>query len=183
MILKILIIIQKIMSIFFLNYSFSIFNDQIPLINAFKDGLSCVIPIELSSLFLPSEFEMLFTGPHHISVELLKEITKYESGLSINDQRIKYLWEVLESFSEVELKKYLMFTTSCSRIPIYNKNFYIKISPLNNNISNPDNLLPISHTCFYTLNLPNYSTSEILKEKLIWAISHCDTLDLDFLNH
>lgn len=70
--------------------------------------------MDLSIIFNHSEFEILFTGQHHITIPLLKSITRYESGLSINENRIKLLWECLESFSETELKKYLMFITSCS---------------------------------------------------------------------
>lgn len=156
---------------------------QIPLVESFKNGLSEVIPMDLSIIFNPAEFEILFTGQHHITIPLLKSITKYESGLSANENRIKLLWECLESFNESELKKYLMFVTSCCKIPIYNRSFYIKICPLSNTVVNADNLLPVSHTCFYTLNLPNYSCLEVMKQKLLLAINQCETLDLDFLHH
>jgi hypothetical protein len=35
-----------------------------------------------------------------------------------------------------------------------------------------DYLLPRSHTCFFTLDLPNYSTYEILEEKLMYAMKN-----------
>jgi len=38
-------------------------------------------------------------------------------------------------------------------------------------VSDDKNSLPIAHICFGQIDLPNYSTKEILKEKLILAIT------------
>jgi E3 ubiquitin-protein ligase HERC2 len=45
--------------------------------------------------------------------------------------------------------------------------------------NNPDIALPTSHTCFFSLEVPKYSSFEILKEKLKYAISHCQAIDTD----
>ena len=37
--------------------------------------------------------------------------------------------------------------------------------------SNDTNSLPVAHTCFGQIDIPNYSAKEILKEKLIMAIT------------
>ncbi|KAH8584680.1 HECT domain-containing family [Cryptosporidium sp. chipmunk genotype I] len=42
-----------------------------------------------------------------------------------------------------------------------------------------DHLLPTSHTCFFQLELPAYSSKEILKEKLIYAITEGIAIDID----
>lgn len=39
--------------------------------------------------------------------------------------------------------------------------------------------LPRAHTCFFTLDLPPYETKEILKEKLLIAITFCGEVDDD----
>ena len=44
---------------------------------------------------------------------------------------------------------------------------------------NVDGHLPVSHTCFFQLDLPAYSTKEIMREKLVYAITHCQAIDLD----
>lgn len=44
-----------------------------------------------------------------------------------------------------------------------------------------DRYLPEAQTCFFTLSLPNYSSSEILREKLLQAITSCKAIDTDFL--
>jgi hypothetical protein len=40
--------------------------------------------------------------------------------------------------------------------------------------------LPRAHTCFFSLNLPRYSTREIMSTKLKYAILHCVEMDGDF---
>ena len=48
-------------------------------------------------------------------------------------------------------------------------------------INRPDMQMPTSSTCYFTLNLPNYSTYEILREKLRYVINNCSAIDADFL--
>lgn len=44
-----------------------------------------------------------------------------------------------------------------------------------------DRYLPEAQTCFFSLILPNYSTVEVLKEKLLQAITSCKAIDTDFM--
>jgi hypothetical protein len=45
---------------------------------------------------------------------------------------------------------------------------------------NPDLVFPRSDTCFFNLELPNYSSKEVLKQKLLTAIyTDADSLDAD----
>ncbi len=45
------------------------------------------------------------------------------------------------------------------------------IKPMLNN-RNPDQALPKADTCFFNIELPTYSTKEILKQKLLLAINY-----------
>ena len=40
--------------------------------------------------------------------------------------------------------------------------------------------LPVSHTCFFTIDIPKYSSADILYNKLIYAIRFCGEIDNDF---
>jgi len=42
-----------------------------------------------------------------------------------------------------------------------------------------DNYLPVSHTCFFSLELPAYSSKEIMAAKLRYAIYNCQAIDAD----
>ena len=39
--------------------------------------------------------------------------------------------------------------------------------------------LPTSQTCFFQIRLPNYTSQEVLAEKLRYAIKHCRSIDMD----
>lgn len=42
-----------------------------------------------------------------------------------------------------------------------------------------DESLPISHTCFFTIDLPQYSSFEVFRRNLLIAITFCSTIDGD----
>ena len=46
--------------------------------------------------------------------------------------------------------------------------------------NHPDISLPVSHTCFFTLDCPKYSSYEILYNKLLYGIRFCGEIDADF---
>jgi hypothetical protein len=46
--------------------------------------------------------------------------------------------------------------------------------------SQPNTRLPAATTCYFTLKLPNYTTVEVLKEKLRYVINNCAEIDADF---
>jgi hypothetical protein len=62
---------------------------------------------------------------------------------------------------------------------------------------NPDKTLPVcavvqalilscscsfqlSHTCFFELELPEYSSFDVLRQKIVYAITECEAIDTDF---
>lgn len=46
-------------------------------------------------------------------------------------------------------------------------------------VRRPDNNYPMSHTCFFILDLPNYSSPEKLHDRLLYAIHNCQDIDTD----
>ena len=47
----------------------------------------------------------------------------------------------------------------------------------------PDDYLPSAQTCFFSLALPAYSTRQILKDKLLFAIHNSPNMDADVRLH
>ena len=147
-------------------------------IQAIRNGLEQVIPIGLLKLLSWNELEMLVCGKPILDVELLKENTLY-SGCSENDELIKNFWKCLEEFTAEERASYLRFVWGRSRLPLSSKDF-----PMQHRISimshgNPDVALPTSHTCFFSIDIPRYTTYDIMKNKLKYAITHCQAIDTD----
>ncbi len=113
-------------------------------------------------------------GTSDFDVETLKNNTDY-SGYTATDSVVKYLWEVLKEFSPAEKSMFLKFVYGVSRLSDMSKFKQFNILRLDR--PNPDNSLPQAATCFATLKLPEYSSKEILKEKLMYAITNCLAID------
>ena len=147
-------------------------------IQSIRNGLEQVIPFGILKLLSWNELEMLVCGKPILDVELLKENTQY-NGCSENDKVIQNFWKCLEEFNAEERASYLRFVWGRSRLPLTSKDF-----PMQHRISikshgNPDLALPTSHTCFFSIDLPRYSSYEVLKNKLEYAITHCQAIDTD----
>ncbi len=46
--------------------------------------------------------------------------------------------------------------------------------------NHPDISMPVAHTCFFTIDLPEYSSYDILYKKLLYAIKFCGEIDGDY---
>ena len=43
-----------------------------------------------------------------------------------------------------------------------------------------DARLPTAHACFFSLHLPRYSSDEVLRRNLLYAVENCTALDGDY---
>jgi hypothetical protein len=156
-------------------------NDMVVVSLAVKAGLATQIPSDLICLLKWDELERMVCGNPHIDVNLLKEATEY-SSYSSNSQLIQWFWEIMNEYEEVERKAYLKFIWGRSRLPLSLGGFKTKMKITKYSISkskNADKYLPIAHTCFFSIDIPNYSSKEILRDKLSYAIFNCEAIDGD----
>lgn len=80
--------------------------------------------------------------------------------------------------SEDDKQLYLKFVNGRSKLPTDPSTFRkhkISRGPKNN----ADGRLPLSHTCFFEIDLPNYSSKEIMRKQLLIAIRFCGEIDTD----
>lgn len=90
--------------------------------------------------------------------------------------RYSDFWEILQALSPELKKKFLLFTTGSDRVPVGGMGeMTFKITRITNK---PDNL-PEAHTCFNQLVLPQYDSADVLREKLIIAISNAEGFGLE----
>ena len=143
-----------------------------------RKGIFDILDENLSSLLTPQDLEEYICGAPVINLQLLREKTRYHDYESDSPTIINF-WKALESFSEEEKSKYLRFVSGRCKLPDP-RNIIIdhKISLYRS--KNPDKRMPTSQTCYFTLNLPNYSSYEILREKLRYVINNCSSIDADF---
>ncbi|XP_076446588.1 ubiquitin-protein ligase E3A-like isoform X2 [Babylonia areolata] len=137
---------------------------------AFKKGFLMVTSESpLKYLFRPEEVETLVCGSKEYDFCALEQSTEYDGGFTATSQTIKNFWEVVHEFSEEDKKRLLQFTTGCDRVPVGGLSKLKFIIARNGSDSEK---LPTSHTCFNVLLLPDYSTKEKLKERLVKAIMY-----------
>lgn len=153
-------------------------NEVQPHLEAVKKGVFSLIPPRYFPLLTWKEMEMMVCGNPEIDMELLKKHTIYE-GLNANSRLAKDFWHVFESFNTTERSLFLKFIWGRSRLPVSEEAFTQPMKVQKVDRSNPDNYLPLSHTCFFSIELPNYSSRQILKDKLLYAITHCQAIDTD----
>lgn len=84
-------------------------------IDSFLDGFFDLVPVELISIFSPTELELLICGLPDIDVDDLRVNTDYQQFRE-NDESIEWFWNVLRSFSREEKALFLQFVTGTSKV-------------------------------------------------------------------
>jgi len=156
-------------------------NESLRQLSTFKRGLFGVIPYSSLSLFSPEELRDLICGNENVSVDLLKAITVFDEGVA--KQTREYFWESLSMMSPSQRSAFLQFVWARSRLPprvLLQEEAKMKVQSthLESARSDPDSYLPSAQTCFFTLQLPNYSSSAVMHKKLLTAIE-CTLMDAD----
>lgn len=151
---------------------------------AVRAGLSTQLPGTVLSLLRWEELEEMVCGRPVIDVDLLQSVAEYERGCDSTDQHVQWLWELLKNdFSAEDRKAFVRFAWGRTRLPLTRTAFSqpLKLQGFSRSAAqgNADSYLPISHTCFFSVELPRYSSKEIMKEKLLYAIHNCTAIDGD----
>jgi E3 ubiquitin-protein ligase HUWE1 len=137
-------------------------------VDAFLQGFHDLIPNNLIKIFDHKELELLISGLPTIDIEDLKENTIYKN-YSKQTPVIQWLWEVLEEFNNSERAEFIQFVTGSSKVPVEGfkalrgNNGLQKFQIVKYALDRPDQRLPQAHTCFFQLDLPEYSAKEILR--------------------
>lgn len=138
--------------------------------SAFLRGLQCVVPLSWLKMFDPYELNVLISGSTTgFDVRDLQQNTVFSGGYQSDSPVVLWLWELLLHHVDPEdMGRFLMFATSCSRAPLLGfKNLYPKFCIHRV----PDcERLPTASTCANLLKLPDYTSFEVLKTKVMQAI-------------
>ncbi|XP_049336939.1 probable E3 ubiquitin-protein ligase HERC3 [Astyanax mexicanus] len=139
----------------------------------FAKGFSEGVHVEFWTMFLPEELRLRLYGTCEYKWEELQKITTYE-GCGPLDDLIQNFWTVFLELSEEHQKKFLVFMYGSDWLPVGG------LSQLRLNIrkrvyENADERFPAAQTCFGNLELPNYSDIDVLRARLVHAITCCET--------
>ncbi|XP_073982784.1 E3 ubiquitin-protein ligase ctrip isoform X4 [Rhodnius prolixus] len=136
-----------------------------------REGMQCVFPTSHLSLFYPQELDAIFCGSGSgWEVSTLIESCRPDHGYTSSSKAIRFLFEILASYNAHEQRDFIQFVTGSPRLPV--GGFKALTPPLTivrktmDGNMNADDFLPSVMTCVNYLKLPDYSTIEIMKEKL-----------------
>uniref|UniRef100_A0A1A9WS13 E3 ubiquitin-protein ligase n=1 Tax=Glossina brevipalpis TaxID=37001 RepID=A0A1A9WS13_9MUSC len=142
---------------------------------ALREGFDSIFPIQRLRMFYPEELENVFCGSGNScyqrwDVKMLQESCRTDHGFTQDSQAIKYLYDILSTYTRDEQRLFLQFVTGSPRLPTGG---FKALSPaltivrktLDNN-QNPNDYLPSVMTCVNYLKLPDYSSREVMRLKL-----------------
>ncbi|KAI0318271.1 hypothetical protein OF83DRAFT_1262061 [Amylostereum chailletii] len=137
-------------------------------------GFYEIIPKDLVSIFNEQELELLISGTPDIDVDEWRAATEY-NGYTSSDPVIVWWWRALKSFNRDERAKLLSFATGTSRVPLNGFGDLQGVQgtqrfSIHRAYGDADRL-PQAHTCFNQIDLPQYSSYEMLRQQLLLAIN------------
>ena len=140
-------------------------------INSIKTGLSKIIPLSILQLFTGKELSLLVCGKKDVDIDLLRHNTKLSNDLKEDSKEVRWLWEILNEITPEEKIKFIKFCWAQERLPTSNEE-YVKnqIAFTIKYNKNNKNGFPRADTCFFNLELPNYTAKNIMKKNLLIAI-------------
>ncbi|KAJ3900167.1 hypothetical protein F5879DRAFT_887267 [Lentinula edodes] len=137
-------------------------------------GFYEIIPKDLITIFNEQELELLISGTPDIDVDEWRAATEY-NGYTSSDPNIVWWWRALKSFNRDERAKVLSFATGTSRVPL---NGFVDLQGVQgvqkfsiHRAYGESDRLPQAHTCFNQIDLPQYSSYEMLRQQVLFAIS------------
>ncbi|XP_042634659.1 E3 ubiquitin-protein ligase NEDD4-like isoform X15 [Cyprinus carpio] len=143
--------------------------------NAFLEGFTELIAIDLIKIFDENELELLMCGLGDVDVNDWRQHTIYKNGYCPNHPVIQWFWKAVLLMDAEKRIRLLQFVTGTSRVPMNGfAELYGSNGPQLFTIEQwgtPDKL-PRAHTCFNRLDLPTYESFEDLREKLLMAVEN-----------
>ncbi|PBK91673.1 hypothetical protein ARMGADRAFT_968529 [Armillaria gallica] len=137
-------------------------------------GFYEIIPKDLVTIFNEQELELLISGTPDIDVDEWRAATEY-NGYTSSDPNIVWWWRALKSFNRDERAKVLSFATGTSRVPLNGFNDLQGVQGVQkfsiHRAYGESDRLPQAHTCFNQIDLPQYSSYEMLRQQVLLAIS------------
>ncbi|CDK24097.1 unnamed protein product [Kuraishia capsulata CBS 1993] len=144
-------------------------------IEAFVEGFSKVFPYSAMMIFSSQELVRLFgNGEEDWSLETLFSSINADHGYTIDSVSVRCLLEIMSQFSKEERRMFLQFMTGSPRLPVggfkaLHPSFTVVLKN-NEDGFKADDFLPSVMTCANYLKLPNYSSKEMMNQRILQAM-------------
>ncbi|KAF1923010.1 uncharacterized protein M421DRAFT_426242 [Didymella exigua CBS 183.55] len=144
-------------------------------VDAFSAGFSEVFPYSALRAFTPDELVMLFgRNDEDWSLETLMDSIKADHGYNLDSKSVRNLLTTMSQYTPEERRDFLQFITGSPKLPIGG---FKSLTPMFTVVCKPadppytsDDYLPSVMTCVNYLKMPDYSTLDVLREKLNVAV-------------
>ncbi|KAL4935660.1 hypothetical protein BDV06DRAFT_206576 [Aspergillus oleicola] len=144
-------------------------------VEAFRNGFSQVFPHSALQTFTPSELVMLFgRAEEDWSIETLNDSMKADHGFNMDSPSVRNLLQTMSELDTQQRRDFLQFVTGSPKLPIGG---FKSLTPIFTVVCRPseppylpDDYLPSVMTCVNYLKLPDYSTLDVLRDRLAVAI-------------
>ncbi|KAH7032398.1 thyroid hormone receptor interactor 12 [Macrophomina phaseolina] len=144
-------------------------------VDAFRAGFSQVFPYSALRAFTSDELVMLFGRTEEDwSLETLMDSIKADHGYNLDSKSVRNLLQVMSELTPSQRRDFLQFVTGSPKLPIGG---FKALTPMFTVVCKPseppytsDDYLPSVMTCVNYLKMPDYSSLDVLKEKLFVAI-------------
>ena len=137
---------------------------------AIRSGFDQVLSLERVEIFLPEELRQLICCDQ-FKRWTTNELRKY-CVYNENSQSVQFLFQCLASFDIENQKMFLKFVTGKNGLPVGGLSNLRPPLTISRTIrDHPDSSLPTSSTCSSHLFLPDYSSLNVTRQQLLYAIS------------
>lgn len=144
--------------------------------DALLSGLSMALDPSALQIFSPDELNLLICGvPYEPwTVRLLAEVCKPDHGYSSGSRVIADLFALLSEFDPAQQRRFLKFVTGSPTLPVGGLAMLRPPMTIVRKPADPpltaDDYLPSVMTCANYLKLPEYSSCEVLRARLLRAM-------------
>jgi|LauGreDrversion4_2_1035121.scaffolds.fasta_scaffold109055_2 hypothetical protein len=140
---------------------------------AIADGFIGVIPRELLTGLTPDDLRSFIRGNEDIDIADFRRHYNVGHGYAMDSPQIQWLFTVLGEYDQPMRSKFLRFVTGRSILPTGGFGALgtrILIDRRDRTNENHQVVLPTSHTCFHSIDLPQYESIEELRRMLTAAL-------------
>ncbi|VDK86681.1 unnamed protein product [Litomosoides sigmodontis] len=140
---------------------------------SFTEGFESVMQSKIMNFFQPQELMEMVVGNENYDWNLFRKNTEYKGIYHARHEAVLCFWEVFFELNIVQRKKFLQFLMGSTRIPIQGMSAVkMYIQPCD------EKALPVAHTCFNLLDLPNIVDRKEMRRRLLICLEHSHGFNL-----
>ncbi|KAI3641107.1 hypothetical protein MIR68_000837 [Amoeboaphelidium protococcarum] len=144
-------------------------------LEAFRSGFCRVFDIRKLRIFSSAEIQSMWSqqkwdGPWQKNV--ITDALKIDHGYSRDSEQVEWFVEIMHQFDQKQQSSFLQFITGAPKLPIGGfKALNPPLTIVAKTCDNPDKYLPSVMTCVNYVKLPRYTSPDIMKQQLLYAMS------------